>query len=266
MKQLYIIGTGPGDLAYLSPAAEAAIAASTNLVSYVLYLELLGSLVDGKTCHTLPLGEETNRAKLALDLAGKGDTTALLSSGDAGIYAMATLVFELMDKAPQPAWSEVEVEVIPGISAGQAAAARCGAPLAHDFCTISLSDMLTPWKIIETRLHAAGAGDFVLALYNPVSRQRSWQLSKAQEILMRYRSAETPVIVARNVTREDEDIALTRLSELDPGQVDMLTVVLIGNSQTRQFGEWIYTPRGYCVESENQDATAPPLSQAAEFL
>jgi precorrin-3B C17-methyltransferase len=266
VKHLYIVGTGPGDIHYLSPLAGSAIAASTDLVSYALYLDLLGPLVEGKTCHTLPLGEELGRARLALDLAANGQTTALLSSGDAGIYAMATLVFELLEREAQTAWLDIEIEVIPGISAAQAAAARCGAPLAHDFCAISLSDLLTPWETIEKRLNAAGMGDFVVALYNPVSTRRTWQLAKAREILLGYRPPATPVVVARNVAREDEDIALTRLGDLEPDQVDMLTLVLVGNSQTRQFGEWVYTPRGYGQKLAPYEAEALPATPAADYF
>jgi precorrin-3B C17-methyltransferase len=245
MKQLHIIGTGPGGLEHLSPAAHAAIAASTELVGYTLYLTLLGGLTQGKTCHHLPLGEEIARARLALDLAASELPTALISSGDAGIYAMATLVFELLEQEARPEWLDVAVQVIPGISALQAAAARVGAPLAHDFCTISLSDLLTPWETIESRVHAAGLGDFVVAFYNPVARERRWQLAKAREILLQYRGAATPVAIARNVTRSDERITLTRLGSLTPAKVDMVSLVLVGNSETRRLGNWLYTPRGY---------------------
>jgi precorrin-3B C17-methyltransferase len=245
MTPLYIVGIGPGALEYLSPKARSAIAASTDLVAYPLYLDLLGSLTDGKTRHDRPLGEEIARARLALDLAAGGRPTALISSGDAGIYAMATLVFELLDREPRPGWMEVAIQVIPGISAVQAAAARVGAPLAHDFCTISLSDLLTPWETIETRLHAAGQGDFVAAFYNPVSRRRTWQLARAREILLNYRDVHTPVVIARNLTRDDECITVTSLGDLEPAQVDMLTLVLVGNTETRRTGDWVYTPRGY---------------------
>jgi len=258
MKQLYIIGIGPGGLEHLSPAARAAIAASAELVAYPLYLDLLGSLTDGKTRHDRPLGEEIARARLALDLAASGRPTALLSSGDAGIYAMATLVFELLDREPRPVWTAVAIQVIPGISAMQAAAARVGAPLAHDFCTISLSDLLTPWETIEARLHAAGQGDFVVALYNPVSRRRTWQLVQAREILLNYRDADTPVIIARNVTRSNESIAITCLTDLEPAQVDMLTLVLIGNSETRYIRGWVYTPRGYQNKVSSTPGQAGP--------
>lgn len=245
MKQLYIVGAGPGDLEYLSPAASKAIASATDLVAYSPYLDRLGPLTAGKVRHALSLGEEIARARLALELAASGRCTALISSGDAGIYAMATLVFELLDREARSEWSEVVIQVIPGISAMQAAAARAGAPLGHDFCTLSLSDLLTPWETIETRLHAAGMGDFVVALYNPVSRRRGWQLAKARDILLHYRRADTPVVIARNVTRADENMAITCLGELDPGQVDMLTIVLVGNSETERVRDWVYTPRGY---------------------
>lgn len=250
MTQLFIIGTGPGDLALLAPAAQAALAQVSELVAYPLYIDLLGELASGKTRHDLPLGEEIERARLALDLAAQGRATALLSSGDAGIYAMATLVFELLDREARPEWQALDIQVIPGISAIQATAARVGAPIAHDFCTISLSDLLTPWATIETRIRAAALGDFVVAFYNPVSRQRDWQLAKAQQILLERRPADTPVILARNVSRATETITITTLAELDTRQVDMLTLVLVGNSSSRQVGRWVYTPRGYARKLE----------------
>jgi precorrin-3B C17-methyltransferase len=245
MKQLYIIGTGPGGLEHLSPAARSAIAVSSELVGHSLYLALLGELTAGKRCHTPPMGQEIVRAQLALRLAAEDRTTALLSSGDAGIYAMATVVFELLESQPEPNWSAVDIEVIPGISAMQAAAARVGAPLAHDFCAISLSDLLTPWDIIEQRIHAAAVGDFVVVFYNPVSQQRSWQLLRAKEILLQYRNPQTPAVVAFNVSRKGEEISLMCLKDLNPETVNMLTLVLVGNQETRRTGKWIYTPRGY---------------------
>lgn len=253
MSKLYVIGTGPGGLEYLPPIARRAIEDSDQLVAYGLYLDLLGDLITGKTRHDRPLGEEIERARLALQLAAKGENTALISSGDIGIFAMATLVFELLDKEPEAGWEKVEIEVVPGISAMQAAASKIGAPLGHDFCAISLSDLLTPWETIETRLNAAGQGDFVISFYNPVSIKRDWQLAKAKEILLQYRPATTPVIIGRNLTRQDEKITVTTLAELDPTQVDMLTLVMIGNSDSRHItvenGEakrdWVYTPRGY---------------------
>lgn len=254
MSKLFIVSAGPGDLALLTPKAKQAIQASTDLVAYGLYLDLLGDVCANKAHHDLPLGEEIGRARLALDLVASGKTTALISSGDIGIYAMATLVFELLDmqlqgKENHPEWLEVEIEVIAGVSAMQAGASRVGAMLGHDFCTISLSDLLTPWQTIEKRLHSAGQGDFVVSFYNPVSKKRDWQLNTARDILLQYRPASTPVVLGRQLTREDESIRIIRLDELDAKDVDMFTLVSVGNSESRHIlngsKEWVYTPRGY---------------------
>lgn len=254
MTQLYVVGTGPGDAQLVAPKALSAINASSDLVAYGLYLDLLGDVCDNKQHHDLPLGEEIGRARLALDLAASGKTTALISSGDIGIYAMATLVFELLDqqlqgKEDHPEWLDVEIDVIPGISAMQAGASRVGAMLGHDFCTVSLSDLLTPWETIEKRIHSAGTGDFVISFYNPVSKKRDWQLNSARDILLQYRPAETPVLLGRQLTREDESIRIIRLDELDAKDVDMFTMVSVGNSESKHIvngsKEWVYTPRGY---------------------
>ena len=262
MAKLFVVGTGPGDIDLVAPKAMAAIKASSDLVAYGLYLDLLGEVCDGKTHYDLPLGEEIGRARLALELAASGKTTALISSGDIGIYAMATLVFELLDQQLQgegappranddvhPEWLDVEIEVVPGISAMQAGAARVGAMLGHDFCTISLSDLLTPWETIEKRLHACGQGDFVVSFYNPRSKKRDWQINTARDILLQYRPATTPVLLGRQLTREDESITFTSLGELHSDNVDMFTMVSVGNSESRHIlngeSEWVYTPRGY---------------------
>lgn len=247
---LYIIGAGPGGLEYVTPAAKNALTQTTDVVAYPLYLDLLGDLVAGKQRHESPLGDEVGRARLSLDLAAQGKITALISSGDAGIYAMATLVFELLEREAKPEWKSLKIDIVPGISALQAAASRVGAPLAHDFCTISLSDLLTPWTTIETRINAAGLGDFAVAFYNPVSQKRTWQLSRAREILLQHRPGSTTVILARNVTRTTEKITVTTLDALNPADVDMLTIVLVGNSETRQHDQWVYTPRGYAKKLE----------------
>ncbi len=256
MSKLFIVGTGPGDLDLLTPKAKKSIEASTDLVAYGLYLDLLGELCAGKTHHDLPLGEEIGRARLALDLAASGKTVTLISSGDIGIYAMATLVFELLDNTIQnkepiqnQQWLNIEIEVIPGISAMQAGASKVGALLGHDFCTISLSDLLTPWQTIEKRIHSAGQGDFVISFYNPVSKKRDWQLNTARDILLEYRPAKTPVLIGRQLTRKEEDITITTLDKLDAHDVDMFTLVSIGNSESRHIingnTQWVYTPRGY---------------------
>ena len=253
-KKLYVIGTGPGAADLVTPRAIAAIKSSSDLVAYSLYLDLLGDICCGKIHHELPLGQEIGRARLALDLAASGKTTSLVSSGDIGIYAMATLVFELLDQQLQnkennPEWMEVDIEVVPGISAMQAGAASVGAILGHDFCTVSLSDLLTPWQTIEKRLHACGQGDFVVSFYNPRSIKRDWQINTARDILLEYRPENTPVLLGRQLSREDESVRMITLAALDAKDVDMFTLVSVGNSETRHIKtdkrEWIYTPRGY---------------------
>jgi len=248
--RLLVVGTGPGNDGWMTAESEAIVAEATDLVGYSLYLDLLGARTVGKTRHDFPLGEEIDRVHAALELAATGKTVALVSSGDPGIYAMATLAFELLESGNRDDWRRVAIQVCPGISALQAAAARSGAPLGHDFCTISLSDLLTPWEAIERRLQAAADGDFVIAFYNPVSRRRTWQLGKAREILLTARPETTPVILARNLGRDGEQVRTITLGALDPADVDMLTVVLVGSSETRAIPRgdgrsWVYTPRGY---------------------
>ncbi len=253
--RLAVVGIGPGHAGGRTAEAEAAIRAAGDLVGYRLYLDLLGPLANGKTLHAFDLGQEEARVRAALALAAEGRGVALISSGDAGIYAMASLVFELIERGANADWARVEVIGIPGVSAMQVAAARLGAPLGHDFCAISLSDLLTPWPVIEQRLAAAAAGDFVVALYNPVSQRRRTQLVAARDILLKARAADTPVAIARKLGRDGEALRITTLAALDPADVDMLSIVLIGSSTTRRIkrpdgGEWLYTPRGYDSKSE----------------
>ncbi len=247
--RLFVVGIGPGTAAWRTPEATAALAAAEEVVGYGLYLDLAAEAIAGKPRHDSPLGEETARARLAIERAAEGRTVALVCSGDAGIYALATLVFELLAGAGRPDWNRVEVTVVPGVSALQAAAARAGAPLGHDFCAVSLSDLLTPWAAIERRLRAAAEGDFVVALYNPVSKRRRTHLARARDILRASRPAETPVIVARNLGREGEAVSVTTLAGLDPERVDMLSIVLVGSSETRAAAigrrTRVFTPRGY---------------------
>jgi cobalt-precorrin 5A hydrolase/precorrin-3B C17-methyltransferase len=245
---LAVIGIGPGDPDWRTLEASTALAQASDVVGYSLYLELLGRAVEGKSCYPSAIGDEEGRARLALDLAAEGASVALVSSGDAGIYGLAPLVFELLDNQAKPEWRAIDLTVIPGISAFQAAASRAGAPLGHDFCVISLSDLMTPWETIRGRLEAAAAADFVVALYNPRSARRQVQLAEATDILRRHRSPETPVFVGRNLGREGEERRIICLSELTGVDIDMLTIVLVGNSRTRQTeGDppWLYTPRGY---------------------
>ena len=247
--RLLVVGIGPGAAGWRTPEASAAIAAATDLVGYGLYLDLLGEAADGKSRHQSGLGAETERARLALELAAEGRVVCLICSGDAGIYALATLVFELIDRERRPDWLRLDLAVVPGVSALQAAAARAGAPVNHDFCTISLSDLLTPWPTIERRLEAAAAGDFVVCFYNPVSSRRRDQLTRARDILLGGRPPETPVVLARQLGRPGESVEIITLAELAPERADMLTMVVVGNSESRRLEmggrSWLYTPRGY---------------------
>ncbi|QNJ05148.1 bifunctional cobalt-precorrin-5A hydrolase / precorrin-3B C17-methyltransferase [Synechococcus sp. MEDNS5] len=242
--ELHLIGSGPGDLSLLTPDARRALSRCGVWVGYGLYLDLLEPLrrqdqvrLDGQ------LTRERDRCQQALSLAQQGAKVALVSSGDSGIYGMAGLALEL--------WMELVdgsrplFEVHPGLSALQLAAARAGAPLMHDFCTISLSDRLTPWPVIEQRLHSAAAGDFVVALYNPRSKGRDWQLQRAQEILLGHRPDHTPVVMARQLGRAEEQVTLHCLNALPINSVDMLTVLVIGNSSSTIEGGRMVTPRGY---------------------
>jgi cobalt-precorrin 5A hydrolase/precorrin-3B C17-methyltransferase len=254
--RLAIVGIGPGAAAGRTAEAERAIRAATDIVGYRLYLDLLGPLARGKTLHSFALGEEEARVRAALALAVEGRDVALVSSGDAGIYAMGSLVFELIERSGNADWARLEVASYPGVSAMQVAAARLGAPLGHDFCAISLSDLLTPWPVIEARLKAAAAGDFVVAFYNPVSQRRRAQLAAARDILLAARAGETPVAIARNLGRDGETVEITTLAALDPAAVDMLSIVLVGSRTTRfvarpDGGCWMYTPRGYAQKVES---------------
>ena len=242
--QLHLVGSGPGRLDLLTPDARRALAEATVWVGYGLYLDLLEPLrrPDQLRCDGR-LTEERARCAQALGLANQGLTVALVSSGDSGIYAMAGLALELW--LSQRPGQRPSFEVHPGISALQLAAAKAGAPLMHDFCTISLSDRLTPWDVIEKRLQAAAAGDFVVALYNPRSKGRDWQLARAQALLLAGRPGTTPVALARQLGRPEEQVSLHTLGDLPIEQVDMLTLVLVGNSTSRTQDGRMVTPRGY---------------------
>jgi len=254
--RLFVIGTGPGTQDWRAPEVDRLVAMSSDLVGYGLYLDLLGQLADGKTRHGYALGEERDRVIAALDLAAGGRTVSLVCSGDPGIYAMASLVFECLDDIERVDWRRVEVTVSPGISALQACSARVGAPLGHDFCTISLSDLLTPWAVIENRIKAAAEGDFVIAFYNPASMRRRTQLVRALEILSAHRPPDTPVVLGKSLGRPEENVTVSPLWDFDPDSVDMLSLVMVGNSQTRCLGDRVYTPRGYGVARSEQGKAA----------
>ncbi len=248
---LMIVGIGPGSPETRSPEVNYLIWYATDWVGYGLYLDLISDAHSGQTEHRFPLGDEEARCRHAIELAKQGKRVALVCSGDAAIYAMAALVYELIDREP----CRIAIEVHPGISAFQAASAKAGAMIGHDFCCISLSDLLTPWEAIEKRIKAAAEGDFVISFYNPRSLKRRDQLERAFAILKNHRPPDTPVVVATNLGRPEENVRIRKFSEFNPEEVDMLTLVMVGSSQsksiTRGDGKtYAYTPRGYAKKMD----------------
>jgi cobalt-precorrin 5A hydrolase/precorrin-3B C17-methyltransferase len=256
--QLLLIGTGPGQLDQMTPAAQTAVSCADAVIGYSLYIDLIAPLLHpGQIVEALPITQERQRAERAIELAQWGLTVAVVSSGDCGIYGMAGLVLEEL-RAQGWDGKTPSVKVFPGISALQAAASRVGAPLMHDFCAISLSDLLTPWEVIEKRLIAAAQADFVTALYNPRSQTRTQQIATATAIFLKYRDPNTPVALVRSAYRQDEQITLTTLEKLLETPIDMLTTVLIGNQSTQTHGDWMITPRGYLgFEAESTGGNSP---------
>lgn len=234
-----MVSLGPGDDALIPPLARDALAASELVVGLDQYIERVRHLFKpGTRMLALPLGDEISRAREALAEACAGGSVALVSGGDVGVYAMASPALEL-------AGEDVNVAVVPGVTAAQAAASLLGSPLGHDHCSISLSDLLTPWEVIQSRVRAAAMGDFVVSLYNPRSKGRDWQLGKVREVLLEHRAPDTPVGIVRDAYRPTQEVAVTDLVSLRPEDVDMLTVVVIGSSQTRLVAGRMVTPRGY---------------------
>ena len=245
--QLSLVGTGPGSLDQITPAAKAALSQADAIIGYSLYVDLIRPLLrPGQIVEGWPITQEQQRAERAIALAQWGLTVAVISSGDCGIYAMAGLVLETLQAQGWDGQTP-SVTSYPGISALQAAAARVGAPLMHDFCAISLSDLLTPWPVIEKRLAAAAAADFVIALYNPKSQKRIEQIAIAQQLILQQRSTETPVALVRSAYRSNESILVTTLGDLLNHPIDMLTTVIIGNRSTQLYANKLITPRGYRV-------------------
>ena len=248
--RLAVVGLGPGPAAWRTPEASARLAHATDLVGYGPYLALVPEVSPTTARHEFDNREEATRAQYALDLAAAGGDVVVVSSGDPGIFAMATAVVEALDRADDGRYRGVDVAIVPGVTAASAAAARVGAPLGHDFCCLSLSDVLKPWAVVERRLEAVAAADLVVALYNPTSRHRPWQLGRALDILSAHRPMTTPVVVGRDVGRDGETIQVTTLGTLDTDGIDMRTVVVVGSTTTRAFEDdqartWVYTPRTY---------------------
>ena len=248
--RLAVIGLGPGAADLMVPAVKAELARCTDVLGYETYVRMAGPFRDDQVQHCTDNREEMQRARHAFELAAQGRSVVVVSSGDPGVFAMAAAVIEALHESSDPAWHQVDLQILPGVSASLATAAQAGAPLGHDFCVMSLSDNLKPWSIIEQRLDLASQADLALAFYNPISRARPWQLGRALEIVAQHRNAETPVVLGRDIGRPGQTLRVTTLGQLTPEQVDMRTMVLIGSSTTCVFpraggGEWVYTPRWY---------------------
>ncbi|KDD67093.1 precorrin-3B C17-methyltransferase [Pseudomonas mandelii PD30] len=248
--RLAVIGLGPGAAELMVPAVKAELARATDVLGYETYVRMAGPFREDQVLHCTDNREEMQRARHAFELAAQGRSVIVVSSGDPGVFAMAAAVLEALHESSEPSWHSVDLEILPGVSASLATAAQAGAPLGHDFCVMSLSDNLKPWAIIEKRLDLAAEADLALAFYNPISRSRPWQLGRALEIVAQHRTAETPVVLGRDIGRPGQTLRVTTLGQLTPDQVDMRTMVLIGSSTTCVFpraegGEWVYTPRWY---------------------
>lgn len=248
--RLAVVGLGPGHPGLMAPQVKEELRRATDIVGYETYVRMAGPFRPDQTVHASDNRVEMDRARHAFELAAQGRHVVVVSSGDPGIFAMATAVVDALHHGRDHRWDSVELAILPGISAAQAAAAKAGAPLGHDFCVLSLSDNLKPWDTVVERLTHAAAADLVLAFYNPISKARPWQLGKALDTVRRHRAGTTPVILGRDIGRPDEHMSVTTLDEVRPEQVDMRTVVIIGSSLTRAFqrmdgSTWVYTPRWY---------------------
>ena len=248
--RLAVIGLGPGAAELMVPAVKTELARCTDVLGYETYVRMAGPFRDDQVQHCTDNREEMQRARHAFELAAQGRSVVVVSSGDPGVFAMAAAVIEALHESSDPTWHQVDLQILPGVSASLATAAQAGAPLGHDFCVMSLSDNLKPWSIIEKRLDLASQADLALAFYNPISRSRPWQLGRALEIVALHRTPETPVVLGRDIGRPGQTLRVTTLGQLTPDQVDMRTMVLIGSSTTVTFsraggGEWVYTPRWY---------------------
>lgn len=250
MKKIIVAGIGPGSREDITPAVMEALGQADAVVGYQYYFQFVKPfLQEGCLCVDTGMKKERQRAEQAFELAEQGKTVVVISSGDAGIYGMTPLVYEMSRERG----SDVEVCSLPGISAFQKAASLLGAPIGHDMCIISLSDLMTPWEVIERRIKAAAIGDFVTAIYNPKSHGRYWQLYRLKELFLEERAADTPVGYVRQAGRDDQEVSVTTLAAFDPEDIDMFTVILIGNSQSYVADGKMITPRGYYAEDKKED-------------
>ena len=261
MGKIILAGIGPGSQDDITPAVLKAVQEADVIVGYKYYFQFIEPYVQ-KGCECIDTGmkKERERAEQAFMLAEQGKTVVVISSGDAGIYGMAPLVCQMRDEREEVRGEKIDIEVLPGISAFQKAASLLGAPIGHDLCVVSLSDLMTPWEVIERRIVAAAMGDFVTAVYNPKSHDRYWQLYRLQEVFLQHRSPDTPVGYVRQAGRPEQAVSITTLGAFDPEQVDMFTVVLIGNSQTYTAHNMMITPRGYYHQE------APPSERLGRLI
>jgi len=254
---LYVVGIGPGAQEHATPAAVAAIADAELVVGYTTYIKLVRHLLDGKEIVKTGMTEEIGRARAAVERARAGVRVALISSGDAGAYGMAGLVFEVLRGIGWKRGDSPELRLIPGMTALNSCASLVGAPLVHDFCAISLSDLLTPWPVITRRIEAAAGADFVIGLYNPASGRRTQQIVEAQAIIRRHRDGKTPVALVKSAYRKLQHVVLTELDTFLDYEIGMLTTVLVGSSNTFVFEGYMVTPRGYTNKYTAQGDVLP---------
>ena len=267
MKKIVVAGIGPGSRGDITPAVVEAIGEADVVVGYKYYFQFVEQyLKPGCECVDTGMKRERDRAEQAFLLAEQDKTVVVISSGDAGIYGMAPLIYEMArDRVVSGSAADIEIVVLPGISAFQKAASLLGAPIGHDVCIISLSDLMTPWEVIERRIKAAAEGDFVTAVYNPKSHGRYWQLYRLVELFLKVRSADTPVGYVRQAGREEQEIKITTLGTFDPEEVDMFTVILIGNSQSYVADNKMITPRGYYREEQAENIKPGQQIMMASF-
>lgn len=239
--KIYVIGMGPGNLEHMSPVAYKAMEEADRIVGYKTYIELVKPLLEGKKVEDSGMKREVERCENVIQYALKGECVALISSGDAGVYGMAGILLELVSEKQLP----LDVEIVPGITAANAAASCLGAPLMHDYVTLSLSDLLTDWELIKKRIHASGQGDFVVCFYNPKSKGRPKHIETARDILMQYKKGSTPVGIVRNAKRQGEEVVITDLDHMLEHEINMFSMVIVGNSNTYAKDGKMITPRGY---------------------
>ena len=254
---LYVVGIGPGAQDHATPAALKAIAESQLVVGYTTYIKLVRHLLEGKEIVKTGMTEEIGRARAAIERARDGATVSLISSGDAGVYGMAGLVFQVLKEMGWKKGDSPELRLVPGMTALNSCASLVGAPLVHDSCSISLSDLLTPWSVIEKRIEAAASADFVIGLYNPASGRRTRQIVDAQAIIRRHREGNTPVALVKSAYRDMEQVVLTNLDTFLDYEIGMLTTVIIGSSNTFMFEGYMVTPRGYTNKYRFDGAVLP---------